>query len=44
MKDVVSAWASKETKESVPGGEHIPGDENSKTEGTDRKTGHPFQE
>ena len=33
MKDVVSAWASKEPEESVPG------DENSKTKGTE--TGKP---
>lgn len=39
MEDVVSAWALKETEESVPGGADIPGDENSKSEGTE--TGKP---
>lgn len=39
MEDVVSAWALKETEERVPGGADIPGDENSKSEGTE--TGKP---
>lgn len=37
MEDVVSAWALKETEES--GGANVPGDENSKSEGTE--TGKP---
>lgn len=35
VKDGVSAWVLKQTEESVPGGENIPGDENSKTKGTE---------
>ena len=39
MEDVVSAWALKETEESIPGGKDIPEDENSETKGTE--TGKP---
>lgn len=42
MEEAVSARALKETEESVPGGENIPGDENCKSEGTETgKAGTP---